>query len=141
MAGASYVLDKAYKIEDAAGVGQFIAVVCGAATDGGGCKKPAAANEAKFLGFTQEAQANQNKGVSVRVMGISRAVSAGVIAHGDWVRIAGSAGTVESAQADVIAAPTTAKVNHCIGIAEATAASGDIFPVRIQPMVAKTAVS
>ncbi|KKM05478.1 hypothetical protein LCGC14_1753710 [marine sediment metagenome] len=140
MAGASYVLDKTYKIEDAAGVGQYLAVVTGAAD--GGCKKPAAANEAKFVGFTQEAQANQNKGVTVRVMGISRAVAKSAIANGDWVRIAENTGKIESAQADVIAAVGTEKVNHCIGMAEAAAAADeDIIPVRIQPMVAKTAVT
>jgi hypothetical protein len=140
MAGQSYVLDKTYTIDDSGGVGQFVAVVQGAAA--GGCKKPTGANAGQFLGFTQEAQATQNKGVSVRKLGISWAIAGSAITAGDYVRIAGTTGKVESAQTDAIAAPGTAKVNYVIGTAETAASTdGDIIQVLIGPFVVKTAVS
>jgi hypothetical protein len=140
MAGQSYVLDKTYQIEDAAGVGQFIAVVVGA--NDGGCKKPAAANAKGFLGFTQEAQTHQNKGVAVRKIGISRAIAAAAIANGDWVAIDGTTGKVKSVQTAVDAVPGTAADVQVIGKAEAAAsADGDIIPVFIHQTVAKVAAS
>lgn len=140
MAGSTYVMDKAYTIDDAAGVGQYIAVVCGAAD--GGCKKPGGANAAGFLGFTQEAQSKQNKGVAVRKLGISRAIAAGAIAAGDRVNIADNTGKVASVEAVVVAAPGTATRQEVIGKAETTAAnSGDIVYVFIAPQIVSIAVS
>ncbi len=139
MAGASSVLDKSYTIEDAAGVAQFRAVVQGAAE--GGCKKPLAANAKGFLGFTQESQ-TQNRGVTVRKAGISRAVAAGVISLGDWVNIADNTGKIQSCQAAVDAAPGVAAQTNVIGKAESAAgADGDIVLVMIHDFVVKTAVS
>jgi len=140
MAGAASVLDQTFKITDMAGVLQYRAVVQG--TNAGECKKPSAANEGGFLGVTQEAQANQYKGVAVRRLGVTRVTAAGVIAVGDHVRIADNTGKVESAQADVIAVPTTPKVNYPIGRAEsASAADGDEILMMIAPFVVKTATS
>ena len=140
MAGQTSQCNKTYTIDDTEGVGQFVAVVQGAAA--GGCKTPAAANAPKFLGFTQEAQPLQHKGVTVQISGISRAIASGVISAGDAVCIDGATGKVASCQADVEAAPGTAKIIRVIGQAESTAAAdGDTVLVRICPYVAKTAAS
>jgi hypothetical protein len=139
MAGATSVgLDKAYQITDAAGVGQFLAVVA----DGAGkCKKPAAANAAAIVGVTQEAQLNQNRFVNVRKEGITRAVAAGAIAVGDHVNIAGATGKVQSCEASITALGA-AQAFHVLGIAEtAAAADGDIVYVHIRPFVVLRAAS
>jgi hypothetical protein len=132
---------RSYKIEDAAGVSKFRAVVQG--TVAGAVKKPSAENEGKFVGVTQEDQATQNRSVRVQESGRTFAVAAtGTIAVGDYVRIADNVGKMNSAQADVVLAPGTAKINYVIGVARtAAAADGDIFELEIQPFVAKTAVS
>lgn len=138
--GPASVLDQSFKITDAAGVLQYRAVI--QSTNAGECKKPTAANDSKFLGVTQEAQATQYKGVAVRVLGVSRVTSAGVIAVGDHIRIADTAGKVESAETDVTAAPGSAKVNYPIGKAlTAAAADGDVIFALINPFVCKTAAS
>jgi hypothetical protein len=140
MQGASYLLDRTYTIEDAAGVGQFLAVVQG--TNDAGCKKPTAANDKKFKGITQEAQTRQNKGVACRKQGVSYAVAAGNIAAGDWVNIADATGKLQSCQASVDLAPGTAAQINVIGQAESAATnSGDIFLVFLAPHTVKTAVS
>lgn len=132
-------LIKSYKIEDAAGVGQYLVVVQGAAD--GGCAKPAAANAAGFLGVTVEAQTNQNKGVAVQKTGIARVKAGGAITRGDRLVINGATGSVKSAEAVVTAAPGTASVQNVIGVAEVSAASGDIFSMMIAPCVVNIAVS
>jgi hypothetical protein len=132
-------LIKAYKIDDAAGVAQYVCVVQGA--NDGCCKKPAAANAAGFLGVTVEAQPNQNKAVAVVKSGIVRVKAGGSITRGDRLVINGTSGDVKSAEAAVTAAPGTASVQNVIGTAEATAASGDIFPMWIAPCVVNIAVS
>jgi hypothetical protein len=132
---------RSYKIEDVAGVYKFRAVVQG--TVAGAVKKPSAENEGKFVGVTQEAQATQNRSVRVQEGGRTFAVAAtGGIAVGDYVRIADSAGKMNSAQADVVLAPGSAKINYVIGVARtAAAADDDIFELEIQPCVVKTAAS
>lgn len=132
-------LVKAYKIEDAAGVGQYVAVVQGAAD--GGCKKPTAANAAGFLGATLEPQTRQGKGVAVGKGGILRMVANGAVTRGDRVAIASAAGDVASVEATVIHAPGAASVVNVIGIAETSADDKDIFPVWIAPCVVNIAVS
>ncbi len=140
MPGASYILDKSFKIEDAAGVGQFLAVVIGA--NDGGCKKPAGANASGFVGFTQESQTVQNKAVPVRVQGISRAVAKGSIAYGDRVQIADNTGKVQSCEAAIAAIlQNPAALVNVVGRAMATAADGDIIPVLIQDYAVVTPVS
>ncbi len=132
--------DRSYKITDAAGVLQYRAVVQG--TNAGECKKPSAENEGKFMGVTQEAQATQNRSVLVREAGRTFGTAAGVISVGDYVRIGDSAGKFTSAQADVVLAPGSAKINYVVGVARtAAAADDDVFVMQIQPFVAKTAAS
>jgi len=129
-----------WRITDAAGVLQHRAVVQG--TNAKDCKKPTGSNEGKFVGITQEAQDTQNRNVVLKESGRSFAVAAGIIAVGDYVRIADATGKVESAQTDAIAAPGTAKVNNIIGQARtAASADGDIIEIVIQPFVVKTAAS
>jgi len=136
---ASQGLVKAYRIEDAAGVLQYVAVVNGAAD--GNCKKPAAANAQGFLGFTLEAQPNQYKGVAVQKSGIARATANGSITRGDAVAIATSAGDVKSVQAVVSAGPGTASTNYVIGSAEESAVNGQTFAVWVNPGVVAIAAS
>ena len=132
---------RSYKITDGAGVYKFRAVVQG--TNAGEVKKPAAENEGKFVGVTQEDQATQYRSVRVQESGRTFAVAAtGGIAVGDYVRIADSAGKMNSAQSDAVATPGSAKVNYVIGVARTAAASdGDIFELEIQPFCVKTAAS
>ena len=132
-------LTKAYKIDDAAGVGQNVVVVQGAGD--GTCKKPAAANAVGFLGVTLEAQPNQNKGVAVCKTGVVRVKASGSITRGDRLNIASSAGDVQSIEATIMAAPGTASRQNVIGQAETSAAAGDIFPMMISPCLVNIAVS
>ena len=111
-----YILDKAYKITDAAGVSAGLVVVQGASA--GECKLPAAANAGAILGVTVHGQSLQNQNVAVRKAGIARMVAAGEIALGAPVNVAGTSGKVKA-----ISETTGAKVN-CVGFAE-TAASDD----------------
>ena len=137
--GASAVMVKSYSIEDAAGVGQFICVVAGAAN--GGCKKPTAANAARFLGVTIEAQPNQNRGVPVAKSGVQRVKYGGTIAAGDRLVINGATGDVKSAEALVTAAPGAASVQNVIGTAEIAGVAGDVGLMWISPCVVNIAVS
>lgn len=129
---------QSYKVEDVAGIAAFIAVVAGTAV--GQCKLPTAGNVAGFLGFTGD---SGTVGQSVPVVrGRCRAVAAGVITHGHWVRIADSTGKVEDCQTLVDSAPGSAANCNVIGKAEGdTTTSGDSLFVTTQEFVAKTAVS
>lgn len=130
---------RAYKIEDAAGVGQYIAVVQGAAD--GSCKKPAGANAAAFLGITIEPQATQNKGVAVQKDGICRAIAGATITRGDRLVIDGATGKVKSAEAAIVAGAGTYALQNVIGRAEVSAVLDDVFPIFISPGEVINAVS
>lgn len=135
-------LDLTYTIDDAAGVGQFVAVVQG--VNDGSCKKPAAENAAGFLGFTKTAQAKQNKGVSVARTGIARGLAKGAITRGDRLRIATNAGDVESCEAAIAAVTVggAAALFNVIGTAEnSTVNDGDIVYVFIERQTVITPVS
>jgi hypothetical protein len=137
---ASNGLVKSYKIDDAAGVGQYVVVVQGA--NDGCCKKPAAANAKGFVGVTLEAQANQNKGVAVQKTGIARAVANGAITRGDRLQIASNAGDVKSVEASIPAAGIGGAATYeVVGRAEVSAANGDVFSFFIQPETVCVAVS
>jgi len=137
---ASPGLVKAYHIDDAAGVGQYVAVVQGA--NDGCCKKPTAANAKGFLGVTLEAQPNQNKSVAVQKTGIARATANGAITRGDRLQIASTAGDLKSAESQIPAAGIgTAATLEILGRAEVTAANGDVFTFFIQPETVCIAVS
>jgi len=119
-----YILDKAYKITDSAGVSAGLVVVQG--TNAGECKLPAAANAGAILGITVHGQSLQNQNVAVRKAGIARVVAAGEIALGAPVNVAGTSGKVKA-----ISETTGTKVN-CVGFAETAASDdGDILEVFI----------
>jgi hypothetical protein len=128
MAGATYVLDKTYKVTEAAGITKWRAVVPG--TNDGECKLPTAANQFS-LGITQEAQAKQNQNVAARKYGISRAYASGAITKGDYVEVGAADGSLR--KADLSTVPGAATLHHVLGIAETSAANGEIFFVFLSP--------
>jgi hypothetical protein len=134
MAGATYVLDKTYKVTTAGGVTKYRAVAPG--TNDGDCKLPTAANQFAF-GLTQESQANQNENVAVRVYGISRAYANGTVNKGDPVEVASTAGDLRAATLT----PGTAAVHHIVGYAETSATNGGIFMVRLAQSPVSVAAS
>jgi hypothetical protein len=121
---SSYILDKAYAIEDSGGVGAYLAVAQGTAA--GTAKLPGAANAGAILGVTVHSQSLQGANVAVRKAGIARVKAAGAIALGAPVNIAGTSGKVKA----VNEAQGTAV--NCLGFAEtAAAADGDVIEVFI----------
>ena len=128
MAGATYVLDKTYKVTEAAGITKWRAVVPG--TNDGECKLPTAANQLS-LGITQESQAKQNQNVAARKYGISRAYAKGAITKGDYVEVGDTSGALR--KADLSTVPGSATLHHVLGIAETSAADGEIFFVFLSP--------
>jgi hypothetical protein len=139
MAEQTVGLTKSYRIDNSTGVGQYVAVVQGAAD--GNCKIPTGANAVGFVGVTLEAQTNQYKGVAVCKSGIVRVLAHGAIARGDHLVIGSNVGDVSSIEAVITAAPGTASVQNIIGVAEKSAVAGDVFPMFIQPFVVNIAVS
>ena len=128
MPGATYVLDKTYKVTETNGVTKYRAVIPG--TNDGDCKLPTAANQLS-LGITQEAQSKQNENVTVRKYGISRAYAKGTITKGDYVEAGDSTGALR--KADLATVPGSATLHHVLGIAETSAADGEIFFVFLSP--------
>jgi hypothetical protein len=139
--GAVQIFDFSYTIDNAAGVGQFVAVVQGAGD--GTCKLPTGANAAGFLGFTQATQTRQNQPVSVRRLGISAAIANGAIARGDRLAIATNAGDVMSVETIIAAGlKTPAAEYNLVGTAENTVANaGDIVYVYLRPETVPLAAS
>ncbi len=130
MAGTLATLTKAYRIEDAAGVGVSVCVVFGA--NDGGCKKPTAANAAGFLGVTREDQPTQNKSVAVDKKGIVPVYYGGNVTRGDRLVINSAAGDVKSVEALITAAPGTAAIFNIVGKAEMSGVAGDLGRMDIQ---------
>ena len=128
MAGATYVLDKTYKITNAGGVSQYRAVVPG--TNDGECQLPTAANQLAW-GITQEGQPNPNENVSVRKYGISRAYAAGSISKGEYVEVADATGALQAA--DLATVPGSATLHNIVGVAESSAIVGEVFFVFLSP--------
>src|SRR3972149_4043578 len=128
MAGATYVLDKTYKVTEAAGVTKYRAVIPG--TNDGECKLPTAANQLSY-GITQEAQSKQNENVTVRKYGISRAYAKGTVAKGDYLEVGDATGALR--KADLATVPGAATLHHVLGVAETSAAAGEIFFVFLSP--------
>ncbi|HEX5411756.1 MAG TPA: hypothetical protein VFZ27_07820 [Terriglobia bacterium] len=128
MAGATYVLDKTYKVISAGGVMQFRAVV--PATNDGECKLPTAANQLAW-GITQEAQPSQNESVTVRKYGISRAYAASAINKGNYVEVADTTGALRAA--DLTTVPGSATLHNVLGIAESSANAGEVLFVFLSP--------
>jgi len=128
MPGATYVLDKTYRVTEAAGISKYRAVIAGTAdTD---VKLPTAANQVS-RGITQEAQPKVNANVAVRKYGISRAYAKGIVTKGDYVEIGDATGALR--KADLTTVPGAATLHHVLGIAETSAADGEIFFVFFSP--------
>lgn len=136
MAGATYVLDKTYKVTEAAGIGKYRAVIPG--TNDGECKLPTAANQLS-PGITQEAQSKQNENVTVRKYGISRAYAKGTVTKGDYVEVGDTAGALR--KSDLTTVPGSATLHHILGIAETSAGDGEIVFVFLSPNAAIVPVS
>jgi hypothetical protein len=128
VAGATYVLDKTYRITNATGVTQYRAVVPGA--NDGDCQLPTGANQLAW-GITQEDQPNQNENVVVRKYGISRAYAASTINKGQYVEVADATGALQAA--DLTTVPASATVHNIVGIAESSANAGEVFFVFLSP--------
>jgi primosomal replication protein N len=123
---SSYILDKAYAIEDTSGVGAYLVVVQG--TQAGAAKLPTAANAEAILGVTVHSQSLQGANVAVRKAGIARVKAAGAISLGAPVNVAGTTGKVKA-----ISETQGTKIN-CLGFAEtAAAADGDVIEVFLAP--------
>jgi hypothetical protein len=120
----SYILDKAYAINQTGGVGAYLVVVQN--TNAGEAKSPAAANAGSILGVTVHGQTLQGANVAVRKAGIAKVTAAGAISVGAPVNVAGASGKVKA-----IDETTGTKIN-CLGFAEtAAAADGDVIEVFI----------
>ena len=121
---SSYILDKAYAIDEANGVGAYRVVVQG--TNPGEAKLPAAANAGSILGVSVHGQSRQGGHVAIRKAGIARVSAAGAISVGAPVNIANSSGQVKA-----INEAQGTRV-QCLGFAETAAgASDDIIEVFI----------
>ena len=128
MAGATYVLDKTYKVTESAGVTKYRAVIPG--TNDGECKLPTAANQLS-CGITQEAQSKVNENVTLRKYGISRAYAKGTVTKGDYVEVGATDGSLR--KADLTTVPGAATLHHVLGIAETSAGDGEVFFVFLSP--------
>jgi hypothetical protein len=130
---ATQGLVKSYRIDDAAGVAQYVAVVQGSSD--GTCAKPGGGDVAKFLGVTLEAQASQYKGVAVQKNGIARVLGHGVITRGDRVAIYSSTGDVYSVEAlcAAITVGGAATLWNVVGRAEESAVDGQVLAVWLAP--------
>ena len=128
MAGATYVLDKTYKVVEAAGISKYRAVI--PATNDGECKLPTAANQFSY-GIAQESESKQYAGVTVRKYGISRAYAKGAVAKGDYVEVGDATGALR--KADLATVPGSATLHHILGVAESSATDGGIFFVFLSP--------
>jgi len=128
VAGATYVLDKTYKITSAAGVTQYRAVVPG--TNDGDCQLPTGANQLAW-GITQEDQPNQNENVIVRKYGISRAYAASAISKGEYVEVADATGALQASNLTTV--PAVATLHNVVGIAESSAIAGEVLFVFLSP--------
>jgi hypothetical protein len=128
VAGATYVLDKTYKVTNAGGVAQYRAVVPG--TNDGECQLPTGANQLAW-GITQEAQSSQNENVTVRKYGISRAYAASAISKGDYVEVADANGALQAA--DLTTVPGSAELHNIVGVAESSANGGEVLFVFLSP--------
>jgi hypothetical protein len=67
----------------------------------------------------------------VRKYGISRAYANGTVTKGDYVEVASAAGDLR--KADLSTVPGAATLHHVLGVAESSAANGEIFFVFLSP--------
>jgi len=108
------ILDRAYRVEESAGVAAHRVVVAGIAS--GSCLLPDAANAGRILGITTHAQPREDAAVGVRKAGVALVQTSAAVAVGDPVVVADTQGRVAPAEAD-------GGLANVVGFAE-TAASG-----------------
>lgn len=121
-----YLLDKAYSINEPAGVEAYRAVVYG--QEPGQAKLPNGSPHERPLGITVHSQTRQRGHVAVRKAGIARVTAAGPIKVGEPVVIADAVGRLESVERHSGESPV-----ECIGFAETGASeAGQIFEVFLQ---------
>ena len=116
-----HILDRAYLVEEPAGIPAHRVVVHGTAS--GQCELPTGANEGGLLGVTVETQDREGASVGVRKLGVVLVEAAGAIARGAAVNVAGSSGRVK-------AVDESAGTVHVLGYAETEATqAGDLVEV------------
>lgn len=121
---SSYILDKAYSINESGGVAAYRVVVQG--SNAGEAELPGGANAGALLGVTVHSQTREGGNVAVRKAGIARVMAAGAIDPGDPVNIAGTTGKVKGID------ETQGTAIQCLGFAETAAgADGDLIEVFI----------
>lgn len=101
---------------DATVATKYAALVAGASE--GSAKYPTAAGEGGFVGFVQETGSADESLLFIKE-GISEAIASGLIAKGDYVEIASSAGDVQTAN------PAPGQTTNIIGIAQGAVVSGE----------------
>lgn len=121
-----YVLDKAYAIEDAAGVGAYKVVVQG--SEAHCAKGPASDSQGTLLGVTVHSQSLQGANVAVRKAGIARCIAAGTVPLGAAVTWTAD-GKVKVCCPVLL--PGGIKPVMCLGFAETAGCEGDIIEVFI----------
>ncbi len=120
----SYILDKAYAIDEPDGVPAYRVVVQG--DNPGEAKLPAEANAGKILGGTVHSQGRAGGHVAVRKAGIARLTAAGPIDLGEPVNVAGTSGKVKAVDEE------SGTLIQCVGFAETSAgADGDLIEIFI----------
>ena len=72
-----------------------------------------------------------NENVTLRKYGISRAYAKGVVTKGDYIEVGATDGSLR--KADLTTVPGTATLHNILGIAETSAADGEVFFVFLSP--------
>ncbi len=151
------LLDKSFRLSSNVEVGKFTALVLDTGTYTDGCDVPAAANEGQVLGIAQESilpnsvndysggvyqitsgtawpsnsipSSATGRAISVRCLGISRAVAYAAITAGAHVNIADSAGRIKEIT------EVAGTLVHELGWAlEAATAQGDVIRIMVLPI-------
>lgn len=154
------VLDKTGRLNSSVEVGKFTALVLNVTNYVDGVAVPSAANASLFVGVAQESilpdgfndysagvyqitsgtawptnvnpPSSLGRGVSYRMIGISRAVAASAIASGDHVNIADSAGRFKTVNESA-----GVTVNDCGFALSPALAANDVFRMFVLPTVRK----
>jgi len=123
MAGPMSVHEVTYLAQQDLSSSQWRVVIAG--TVDYSCRLPTAAGVGRILGVLQNKPAS-GSAARVRKLGISKVIAAGVIAFGDELEVANTAGGVRVYTQD--------GDNGRLGSAEEAAVSGDIFTAVVMPI-------
>lgn len=136
---SQYVLDRACRVEESAGVARYRAVVFGADADG--CQYPDAANADGVVGITTHAQSREGKSVTVRRLGIAVCEAAAAIAVGDRVVVADNQGRVKRATHANVSTGSAGSNNGIVWTHRQPGPGGNVVGVQIQNAGASQALS